>query len=58
MNYADKLIGDVSQTIPAWRHLWGATQGLTPAAPAFTEFAGGLRDMGSEIPLLRRLLTR
>ena len=58
MNYADKLFGDVSQTIPAWRHIWRAGQGVTPAAPAFQSFMGGARDIGSDIPFLRRFLTR
>ena len=58
MNYADKLFGDVQQAIPAWRHVWRAGQGLTPAAPAFQSFMGGARDIGSDIPFLRRFLTR
>ena len=58
MNYADKLFGDVSQAIPAWRHIWRAGQGATPAAPAFQSFMGGARDIGSDIPFLRRFLTR
>ena len=58
MNYADKLFGDVSQAIPAWRHIWRAGQGVTPAAPAFQSFMGGARDIGSDIPFLRRFLTR
>ena len=58
MNYADKLFGDVSQAIPAWRHVWRAGQGVTPAAPAFQSFMGGARDIGSDIPFLRRFLTR
>ena len=58
MNYADKFLGDVQQAIPAWRHVWRAGQGLTPAAPAFQSFMGGARDIGSDIPFLRRFLTR
>ena len=58
MNYADKFLGDVQQAIPGWRHVWNAAQGLTPAAPAFQGFMQGARDIGSDIPLLRRLLMR
>ena len=58
MNYADKLFGDVQQAIPGWRHVWRAGQGLTPAAPAFTEFVDDASDFGRQIPLLRRLLSR
>ena len=58
LDYASKSIGDVQQAIPGWRHVWRAGQGLTPAAPAFTEFVDDASDFGRQIPLLRRLLSR
>ena len=57
MNYADKFLGDVQQAIPGWRRVHSAAQGLTPPPPAYTDFMGGLRDIGSDIPFLRRLIS-
>ena len=58
IDYADKFVGDVQQAMPFWRRIHSAAQGLAPASPAYTSFMGGARDIGSDIPFLRRFLTR